>query len=208
MRLSGHRDASAVGQALQHLQPQGQPLSSRHVRTVATRQRSSETIPRPRRQHSATHLSSSRQPSLERDTETDRAPTALGGMAPWRYGPQAWHNGRVATHFHGYSSPGIRRRARNVRGMAPWRRGPEACYNERFATHLHGAVHLGSAWRTERSTVEQRIGAPSAKRHRPARQKSKKITKHKGQTNFDFKEGEIHASGRRKDPSAEGAGAF
>ena len=29
-----------------------------------------------------------------------------------------------------------------------------------------------------------------------------------GQTNFNFKEGEIHASGRRKDPSAEGAGAF
>ena len=39
MRLSGHRDASAVGRALQHLQPQGQPLSSRHVRTVATRRK-------------------------------------------------------------------------------------------------------------------------------------------------------------------------
>ena len=36
MILSDHRDTSAVGQAMQHIQPEGQPLSSRHVRTVAT----------------------------------------------------------------------------------------------------------------------------------------------------------------------------
>ncbi|KAK4105361.1 hypothetical protein N658DRAFT_537316, partial [Parathielavia hyrcaniae] len=36
MRLSSHRDASAVGRALQHIQPAEQRLSSRHIYTVAT----------------------------------------------------------------------------------------------------------------------------------------------------------------------------
>ena len=36
MRLSGHRDASAIGRALQHIQPEEQPLSSRDIRTAAT----------------------------------------------------------------------------------------------------------------------------------------------------------------------------
>ena len=36
MRLSGHRNASVIGQALQHIQPEEQPLSSRYIRTAAT----------------------------------------------------------------------------------------------------------------------------------------------------------------------------
>lgn len=34
--LSSYRDVSAVGRALQYIQPEGQLLSSRYVRTVAT----------------------------------------------------------------------------------------------------------------------------------------------------------------------------
>lgn len=37
MRLSGHLDVSALGQALQHIQLGGQPLNSRYVRSVAPR---------------------------------------------------------------------------------------------------------------------------------------------------------------------------
>jgi hypothetical protein len=66
------RRASATTPAAAGTAPQQQTRPDRSDSSKEARRPSR----RPRRQHSATHLSSSRQPSLERDTETDRAPTA------------------------------------------------------------------------------------------------------------------------------------